>query len=385
MTVRCLPWPAGDPWASIAALHATRPPIWFDDDLDAWIVIGHRDASEVLRGRGWSSDPARSAAFGAAAESMGMDPSAFGRLLLFSDPPTHTRVRRSIQPPFGPGPVEGLRRRIRSIAEAALDTTDLDGGDDSFDLMASVARAVPLAVIGELFGLPAEVVGLLADESPALVRMLEVDAPVEDLAAAVGAFTGLLLELLPLADARRSRPDTDVFGWIANDTSLSLEEVVFAVLLLVVAGHETTANLVGTTVARADLPRVVDRPWTVEAARRFGPVQAVARVATEPQRIGEVTVAPGEQVVVALGAANRDPVVFPDPDAFVLGRTVEPLTFGLGRHHCLGARLALLELEEIVGAIVARGTVETGPVVWNRSRTLCGPDSVPIRIVPHPT
>jgi cytochrome P450 len=130
---------------------------------------------------------------------------------------------------------------------------------------------------------------------------------------------------------------------------------------------------------------VVDRPWTVEAARRFGPVQAVARVATEPQRIGEVTVAPGEQVVVALGAANRDPVVFPDPDAFVLGRTVEPLTFGLGRHHCLGARLALLELEEIVGAIVARGTVETGPVVWNRSRTLCGPDSVPIRIVPHPT
>jgi cytochrome P450 len=371
-----LPWPAGQPWPAYAALHEHGAPVWFDDDLGTWIVIGHAEATEVLRGSGWSSDPSSASTFGELSWGAGIDPSAISQFFIFTDPPLHVRLRGAVQPPFGPAAVEALRHRVRAIAAAAIEGLD---PDEEVDLMARVARPVPLAVVGELLDLPHELVGALADESPALVRILDVEATTGDLAAAAGAFTGLLLELLPLVSARRLRPGADVLSWIAADETLALEEVVFAVLLLAIAGHETTANLVGTVLAQGPVPPTPDRAWAVEVTRLHAPVQAVSRVATVGHRIGDQEIAPGDQVVVAIAAANRDPAVFDDPGAFVAGRTVEPLSFGLGRHHCLGARLAILELEEIVGAVARHGGLRIGAVEWNGSRTICGPTTLRAR------
>ncbi len=376
---RVLPWPAGRPWDSYAALHESSGPVWFDAGLDSWLVTGYREASEVLRATGWSSDPSLARSFAAAASSTGVEATALGQLLIFTDPPRHTRVRRALQPPFGPKPVEAWRHRVRSIAEAALAGIDRD---DDVDLMDRLARPVPLAVMGELFDLPPDVVGLLAEESQALVRLLDLEATPADVAAAAGAFTGLLLALLPLAAARRSRPGPDVLSWIAADESLALEEVVFAALLLGIAGHETTANLVGTTLAAGPCPRWPSGGWASETTRLHAPVQAVLRVATAPCRVGQAEIDAGDQVIVAIAAANRDPAVFHVPEVHQGRGGPEPLSFGLGRHYCLGARLAILELEEIVGAIARQGSVELGPIEWNDSRTICGPASMPARIVP---
>lgn len=376
---RTLPWPLGDPWASYSALHERLGPVSFDPDLDAWLVVGHSAASDVLRGSGWSSDPSVATSFAALASSLGIDSAAFSQLFIFTDPPEHSRVRQAVQPPFGSGPMADLRQRVRAIAAAAVAGIDVD---EEVDLMDRVARPVPLAVIGELFDLPVDVVGVLADESPALVRILEVESSTTELAAAAGAFTGLLLELLPIAAERRARPGPDVLSWIATDETLALEEVVFAALLLAIAGHETTANLVGTTVARNLADLSADASWTTEALRLHTPVQSVLRVATDRQRVGDVEVAAGESVVVAIAAANRDPAVYARAESFLVGRGPEPLSFGLGRHHCVGARLAVLELEEMVGAIRRRGPVEIGDVEWNSSRSICGPATLPVRFTP---
>lgn len=378
--VRTPPWPLGDPWASYSALHERLGPVSFDPDLDAWLVLGHAEASQVLRGNGWSSDPSVAASFAAVADSMGIDSAAFSRLFIFTDPPEHSRVRQAVQPPFGPGPVADLRERVRAITTAAV--AGLDVGEE-VDLMDRLARPVPLAVIGELFDLPVDAVGVLADESPALVRMLEVESSRTDLAAAAGAFTGLLIELLPIAAERRARPGHDVLSWIATDDSLELEEVVFAALLLAIAGHETTANLVGTTVARSLGEHAADASWTTEAVRLHTPVQSVLRVATDRQQVGDVEVAAGEAVVVAIAAANRDPAVYDRAESFLVGRGPAPLSFGLGRHYCVGARLAVLELAEIVRAIRRRGPVEIGDVEWNSSRSICGPSTLPLRFLPR--
>ena len=375
---RVLPWPAGRPWGAYASLHERRPPVWFDEGLDAWVVIGHALASEVLRGVGWSSDPSLSASMVASAEASGIDPTALDRLLIFTDPPHHTRLRRSVQPPFGSRTIGGLGGRVRAVTEAALAAL---GPDVDVDLMERVVRPVTLAVLAELLDLPGSLVDVLADDSRALVGVLDVEASTADVAAAAGAFTGLIIELLPLVAERRARPGDDVLSWIAGDESLTLDEVVFAALLLVVAGHETTANLVGTALAHGARPGSADGGWATEVARLHTPVQAVVRVATAPQRVGGVDVGVGDQVVVALGAANRDPSVFDRPDDAIEGRAVEPLSFGLGRHHCLGARLALLELEEIVGAVVDHGPFEIHDVVWNDSRTICGPTELHARWV----
>lgn len=373
---RTLPWPAGDPWSSYAELHRQRAPVSFDSGMDAWLVLGHSAAGEVLRGRGWSSDPTLAASFEALASSIGINGAALSWLFIFTDPPEHTRVRRAVQPPFGSGPVEAVRKRVGAITASAL--AGIEPGEE-VDLMERVARPVPLAVIGELFDFPVEVVGVLADESPALVRVLDIESTTADLAAAAGAFTGVLLELLPLAAERRSRPGPDVLSWIAADDSLALEEVAFAALLLAIAGHETTANLVGTTLVRLLAGVSADAWWATEALRLYTPVQGVLRVATERHLLGGVEVAAGEQVVVGIAAANRDPRVYDRPESFAIRREPEPLSFGLGRHHCVGARLALVELEEIVGAIRRRGPVEIGSVTWNASRNICGPAHLPVR------
>jgi cytochrome P450 len=190
-----------------------------------------------------------------------------------------------------------------------------------------------------------------------------------------------MLELVPLVADRRSNPGDDLVSQLlADDGGLPPEEVIPLTLILLAAGHETTANLIGNAVdtlhqhpdvaraVRADptlLPKLVD-----ELIRYDGPVQLASRIATSDRMVGGISIAAGEQVLIGLGAANRDPAAYQDPDAIRLDREPAHLGFGHGRHFCAGAALARLEAQEILRRLIDfPQPIEDLPVEIRRGRS----------------
>jgi cytochrome P450 len=220
--------------------------------------------------------------------------------------------------------------------------------------------------------------------------MLGALAGSEEVNAGAAAFVTLIAEFLSLAADRRAHPGEDLLSFIAADQALQLDDVVITAILIAVAGHETTANLLGAAIIRllqpsADGARLIDQldpadPSLLnELLRLDGPVQATARTATQDQTIGGVQIAAAQQALVVVAAANRDPAVFNNPDEFRLGRTgPAPLTFGYGAHYCLGAALARLEITVALGQILARKPRLADAVIWRETPAIRGPLSVPV-------
>jgi cytochrome P450 len=256
--------------------------------------------------------------------------------------------------------------------------------------MTDIALPLPVAVISEWLGLEAETSKLLGEESPKIIRMLGALADPTEIAAGTAGFATLLTDFLPLAADRRSNPGEDLLSFIASAPDLLLDDVVITAILLAVAGHETTANLLGAAMIRLLTPgpdgtRIADRlqpdnPSLIpELLRLDGPVQATARTATEDQDLGDVGIVAGQQAVVVIAAANRDPLVFDQPDQFRLDRAGPPsLAFGYGAHYCLGAALARLETTVALRRILARNPVLAGAVTWRDTTAIRGPLSVPM-------
>jgi cytochrome P450 len=329
------------------------------DGLGLPLVVSHRLATEVLTGDSWSSDPSNSPAL---AERLGIPAGidVVSGSLLMSDPPRHTALRTRVSGYFTPRAVERLRLRIRSLVDLAM-APFVNGG--IWDVMAEVAYPVPIAVMCELLGAPPEVAPLLRDETPRLVATLDPLADDDTMAAGAGAGFGLMLELVPLVAARRREPGDDLLSaLVCGDDALPPAEAISLALLLLAAGHETTANLVGNAVValhshpevtravRADrslLPRFVD-----ELLRYDGPVQLASRIALTDRVVEGARIADGEQVLIAIGAANRDPEVFDMPDEIRLDRNGQHLAFGHGRHFCAGAALARVEAQEILDRLL---------------------------------
>jgi cytochrome P450 len=199
-----------------------------------------------------------------------------------------------------------------------------------------------------------------------------------------------MAEFLPLAADRRVHPGDDLLSFIAADPQLSLEEVVMTTILIAVAGHETTANLLGSGLVRLltpgpDATRIVDRIDTTDPAmvaeliRIDGPVQSTVRTATADQVMGGVDIQAGQSALVAIAAANRDPAVFDEPARFRLDRNgPAPLSFGYGAHYCIGAALARLELTTALPKILARQPVLAGEVRWRDTPAIRGPLTTPM-------
>jgi cytochrome P450 len=199
-----------------------------------------------------------------------------------------------------------------------------------------------------------------------------------------------MTEFLSLAADRRAHPGDDLFSFIASAPDLLLDDVVVTAILIAVAGHETTANLLGTAMVRLLTPRPdgsriagglnpEDPALITELLRLDGPVQATARTATQDQVVGDVDIEAGQQAVVVIAAANRDPSVFDQPDQFQLNRD-EPalLSFGYGAHYCLGAALARLETAVALRRILARNPVLTGAMTWRDTPVIRGPLHLPM-------
>jgi cytochrome P450 len=349
--------PAVDPYPTYRKLREQHPVYW-DGDLDAFVVTSYAEANTVLRGPGWSSDPNRNPALAARIERGDFGTRTLPPSLLSMDPPDHTRLRRLLAPAFTARAIDTLRPRITAVVESAL--ADLDQADE-IDVIADIGYPIPLAVMCELLAVDIEGAQLLRTETPKLVGILAFDPDAEAILAAEEATASLALYLLPILGDRRHRPGEDLASQLLSlgddRDALALDEVLATCILLLTAGHETTANLIGngvlTLMEHPDQLKLLQhdpaliKPAIEEILRFECPAKIVGRTNLVDRQLGGQTVRAGQRVLVLLGAANRDPEQFPDPERFDITRTPTPhLAFGAGPHFCLGAALSRAEGQE---------------------------------------
>lgn len=339
---------------------STRAPVHWDGELGALRVTGYAEASAILRGEGWSSDLRRSSLVNEELKDM---PAVS---LIVLDPPEHTHIRGMLSPAFTPRMVERLRPRVAAIVDAVLDGAAEVG--PGIDVLADVGYPIALAVISELFDVGVEGAELFAELTPQLARGLEFDASAEDLIASAVATTEMTLFLTPILNERRRRPGADFISALLalsdehQPNGLSLGEVMSTCVLLLIAGHETTANLIANSTRAllaepAQIPNLHADPVraTEELLRCHGPVRLVMRTAIVDHNIAGHQVAASDSVLVDVAAANRDPVHVTDGERMDLARApVGHLAFGGGIHFCLGAALARLESTEALSRLFAR-------------------------------
>ncbi|KWX22871.1 cytochrome P450 [Mycolicibacterium wolinskyi] len=379
-----LPWDAADPYPFYETCRARGDVVW-DDVAHGWLVLGYETARQVLGGEAWTSDPMANPIARA-----NMDPISLqfsGRSMLIADGATHRRLRGSVRDVFTRTFVTGLAEGVDAIASAVIDEP---APDIEFDFMSQIALPIPMGVVAEWLALDPRTADLLAELSPAIIRMLGTLADTDETRAGAAAAAELMGEFLPLAADRRQHPGDDLLSFIAGDPDLELEDVVITAILIAVAGHETTANLLGAGLIRlltelpdgtrlADHIDAADPAVMTELLRLDSPVQAALRTATEDTRIGDVAIEAGATALIVVAAANRDPQVFDDPDEFRLDRTgPAPLTFGYGAHHCLGASLARLEISTALPKILARRPRLVGGPVWRDTPAIRGALRIPM-------
>lgn len=377
------PFPTDDPYPAYRAAREQAPVQW-NERLSAHLVLSNEHAAAVLRDPRWSSDPSNSPQMLASMGEEGSGAGLWTKSLLTSDPPTHTRLRAAVNRFFTPRAVRKIQQRVAAIVDSAF--APLADGE-SVELMSELAYPIPLAVIAELFDVGLEGAELLSSETPTLARALELDpTPAEREAIGTAAMT-VMLFLVPIVAQRRRDPGEDLLSALIHPpdggVALETDEIITMCLLLLAAGHETTANLIGNgTLALLEHPDQLD--WLArhpelsmqavdELLRYDSPVQLASRVALSDMVIGESEVQKGQQVLVVLGAANRDPACCPDPDRLDLTRARSPhLAFGNGPHFCVGAGLARLEAQETFNRL-AQSALRPGAGDWfhhrDRSRT----------------
>jgi len=351
-----------DPHPTYHRMRAEAP-IHYVPELDEYVLLRFEDCERVLRDPSMSSDSSRrnvQVRIGATQATAGRVPS-----MLFMDPPDHTRLRKLVSKAFTPRTVERLRPHVAELVDQMLDAIDPSG----FDLIESLGYPLPVTVICELLGIPTADQHRFGPWSSAVSRMLDADLTEDDIQAGVLAFMEIMSYLDGILEERRAHPRDDLLSALIaaeeEGDRLSEEELRSTVLLLFVAGHETTTNLIGNGITallrhRDQWERLVAdpslAPGAVEEVLRFdGPVHLTGRTATVTSEVGGVTVEPGQGLLVLIAAANRDPARFPDPDRLDIGRTdTHHLAFSQGMHYCLGAALARLEGQEAFKALATR-------------------------------
>ena len=360
------------------------PPVIWDAEHGIFVVSGFDEANAVLRGTGWSSEPSRSPL---APPEMA---AAGSGTMLFRDPPDHTRLRRLVAPAFSARAVESLRPRVAAIVESCLDGLAEGSGDDEVDLLTEYAYLIPLAVIAELLDVGVEGAEVFLEQTPRLVKLLEVDPSPDDVTDAVAAGLEVTMFLTPVLSSRRGGQGDDFISALLA-TELTLDEVLSTVVLLLAAGHETTANLIGSG-ALALLQQPEQRPALFadparaveELVRVHGPVKLIGRTALTGHELGGFRIAAGQAVVLRLDAAGRDPRRWDHAGALDLSRTGPAhLGFGTGIHFCLGAALARLEAAEALVGLFQRYPFMSlaGPAPrWRRSSTFHGLESLDVRL-----
>ena len=381
-----------DPAAFFARLRESRAvtPVRMPGYGRPWVVTRYDDVRAVLTDPRMARDIRRWPGGGRTRPS---EATGINDHMLHFDPPDHTRLRRLVQKPFS-ARRPTLRPRAEAIAAGLLDGLAADG-DGVVDLLARYARPLPIAVISELLGVPVADREWIRDTVYAYDDHANHDRVERDLAA---YFTELVA-------AKRADPGDDLVSALVlardNDVDaadgLTASELLGTVYLLVMAGFDTTVNLIASgTLALlahpAELARLRADPSLLPAAveellRYASPVNhANDRFTTEDVPVGGVVIPAGEWVIPAIASADRDPARFPGPDRLDLSRdTSGHLAFGHGIHHCLGAPLARMEAEVALGALLARYpglslAVPPGELRWRPVSLMNGLESLPVRL-----
>jgi cytochrome P450 len=332
-----------------------------------WLVLGYDDVSRLLRDRRLSVEMDRAGSLDQGALN---DPERYrpSRSMLNRDVPAHTRLRRLVGKAFTPRVVDRLRSEMQAGVDGVLDRA-ADAG--RLNLIADLALPLPFAVISEMLGMPTDDRETLRTWSSLLARSLEPLHSEAEGRAIAEARVGMRAAIAEVVDQRRRAPQADLLSALAaveeQGDVLSDEELVDQVLLLFVAGHETTVNLIGNgVVTLLRFPHELARlradasGWShaVEELLRFeSPVQVTRRVALTDLEVGGRSIAAGAVVCLILAAANRDERRWgPDADELDVRRpdADQHVAFGWGTHHCLGAALARVEAQVALSTLVRR-------------------------------
>ncbi|MDN0199885.1 cytochrome P450 [Streptomyces sp. S.PNR 29] len=380
-----------DPYPVYARLRAQGPVHRIripEGGAEAWLVVGYE------AGRAALADPRLSKDWGKASPSLPLGAISSGPHMLRADPPDHTRLRKLVAREFTARRVEELAPRVQKTTDALLDRM-LTAPDGRADLVEALSFPLPISVICELLGVPdLDRESFRTWSNDALGAM---DRKIREAAAA-----SMAQYLRELVEGKRQRPGDDLLSALMHGSDddgdrLSHEELLGMAWLLLVAGHETTVNLISNGVLallthpdqlaalRTDLS-LIDS--AIEEMLRYeGPVETPTyRFTTEPVTIGD-TVIPegGELVLVALADANRDPARFPAPDRFDISRDARGhVAFGHGIHYCLGAPLARLEARIAIRTLLERCTdlaldIHPAAITWRPGILIRGPRSLPVR------
>ncbi len=289
-----------------------------------------------------------------------------GRMMLTRDAPDHTRLRGLVNRAFTPRIVEQLRPRIQQVADELIDEAEVAG---RMDVMAQLATPLPVIVISELLGAPVEDRGLFKRWSDQMAVFLDGSIREAGIHEAARASVELRDYFAGEIALRKRQPRDDLLTRLVMasdlDDALSEEEVIATAVLLLGAGHETTTNLIGNGVQAllrhpAELVRLRARPELVASAveemlRFDSPVQLTSRRPSVPVEIEGFKIPAGDEVSLFLGAANRDPVQFPDAQRFDIARGENRhVAFGHGSHFCLGAALARAEAQIAIETLLRR-------------------------------
>jgi pimeloyl-[acyl-carrier protein] synthase len=381
-----------DPYPTYHRLRAEDPV--HHSPLGFWVLTRYEDVSSVLRDPRFVKEPLAAlvaARFGAEV------PRGVGLSMLDRDPPDHTRLRSLVSTAFTPRVVEGLRPRIQQIVNDLITRAEAAGG---MDVIEEFAYPIPVNVICEMLGVPVADHDRFRGWSLDIARGLDSiwlppDSEIPRRSAASrhaisDYFRGLIAQ-------RRASPRSDLLSALiaaeAAGDKLSEEELVATCILLLIAGHETTVNLIGNGMLAllrhpAELRRLRESPGLITSAveellRYDGPVQRTARVASADATIGGRTIAKGDMVMPFIAAADRDPAQFPEPDRLDLSRSDNRhIAFGWGIHFCLGAPLARIEGQIAIDALVRRLPaleLATHEPEYRQSLTLRGLKTLPVK------
>ena len=345
------------------ALLRRNDPVHWNQTINIWILTRYEDMLPVLRDDElFSADRRRSENF----QQLGVDPDDVPRSMLTSDPPDHTRLRTLVNKAFTARTVARLRERIQQLVDGSLDRV---AGRGHMEVISDLAYPLPITVIAEMLGVPADDQDRFRAWSSKIAVALGPLTSQEMGREAMEARNELIQYFNPLIERRRAEPQDDLISALIEaeeqGDALTHGELLAMLLLLLIAGHETTVNLKGNgLLALLRHPEQAQRlredpsiakPAVEELLRYDSPVQLTGRVAMEDLEIGGRKVKARQSVMTVVAAANRDPAVFPEPDALDLTRTpCNHLSFSAGIHFCLGAQLARIEGQIALSTIVRR-------------------------------